>query len=73
MSVDGFFKMKTVLVKPLKSHKLENVSASACFESRQPDSRSNSNLATPEKQRHYFANKGPFSQGYGFSSGHVWM
>ena len=26
-----------------------------------------------EKQKHYFANKGPFSQGYGFSSGHVWM
>ena len=26
-----------------------------------------------EKQRHYLANKGPFSQGYGFSSGHVWM
>ena len=26
-----------------------------------------------EKQRHYFANKGPFSQGYGFSSGHVRM
>ena len=25
------------------------------------------------KQRHYFVNKGPFSQGYGFSSGHVWM
>ena len=25
-----------------------------------------------EKQRHYFANKGLFSQGYGFSSGHVW-
>ena len=25
------------------------------------------------KQRHYFANKGPSSQGYGFSSGHVWM
>ena len=24
-------------------------------------------------QRHYFANKGPPSQGYGFSSGHVWM
>ena len=24
-----------------------------------------------EKQRHYFANKGPSSQGYGFSSGHV--
>ena len=26
-----------------------------------------------EKQRHYFANKGPSSQGYGFSSGHEWM
>ena len=25
------------------------------------------------KQRHYFAHKGPSSQGYGFSSGHVWM
>ena len=25
------------------------------------------------KSRHYFANKGPSSQGYGFSSGHVWM
>ena len=24
-------------------------------------------------QRHYFANKGPSSLGYGFSSGHVWM
>ena len=26
-----------------------------------------------KKQRHHFANKGPPSQGYGFSSGHVWM
>ena len=26
-----------------------------------------------KKQRHYFANKGPSSQGYGVSSGHVWM
>jgi len=26
-----------------------------------------------KKQRHYFANKGPSSQGYAFSSGHVWM
>ena len=24
-------------------------------------------------QRHYFADKGPSSQGYDFSSGHVWM
>ena len=26
-----------------------------------------------KKQRYYFANKGPSNQGYGFSSGHVWM
>ena len=26
-----------------------------------------------KKQRHYFANKGSSSQGYGFSSGHVWL
>ena len=26
-----------------------------------------------KKQRHYFANKGPSSQSYGFSSRHVWM
>ena len=25
------------------------------------------------KQRHYFADKGLSSQGYGFSSGHLWM
>ena len=28
---------------------------------------------TFKKQRHYFVNKGPSSQGYGFSSSHVWM
>ena len=26
-----------------------------------------------KKQGHYFSNKGPFSQSYGFSRGHVWM
>ena len=26
-----------------------------------------------KKQRHCFVNKGPSSQGYGFSSSHVWM
>ena len=26
-----------------------------------------------KSRKHHFANKGPFSQGYGFSSGHVWM
>ena len=31
------------------------------------------NLDNIFKSRDYFANKGPSSQGYGFSSGHVWM
>ena len=26
-----------------------------------------------KKQRHYFTNKGPSSQSYGFSTSHVWM
>ena len=26
-----------------------------------------------KKQKHYFANKGPSSQSYGFSSSHAWM
>ena len=26
-----------------------------------------------KNQRHYFANKGPSSQNYGFSSSHVWI
>ena len=31
------------------------------------------NLDSILKIRHYFANKGLSSQGYGFSSSHVWM
>ena len=31
------------------------------------------NLDSILKSRHYFANKGPPSQSYGFSSSHVWM
>ena len=31
------------------------------------------NLDSILKSRHYFANKGPFSQSYGFSSSHVLM
>ena len=30
-------------------------------------------LESVKKQRFYFANKGPSSQSYGFSSSHVWM
>ena len=31
------------------------------------------NLDSILKSRHYFADKGPCSQSYGFSSSHVWM
>ena len=31
------------------------------------------NLDSMLKSRHYFANKGPSGQGYGFPSGHTWM
>ena len=31
------------------------------------------NLQHTKKQRHHFASKGPSSQGYSFSCGHVWM
>ena len=31
------------------------------------------NLDSILKSRHYFANKGPSGQGYGFSSSYVWM
>ena len=31
------------------------------------------NLNSILKSRHYFVHKGPSSQGYGCSSGHVWM
>ena len=31
------------------------------------------NLGSILKSRHYFANKGPSSRNYGFSSSHAWM
>ena len=31
------------------------------------------NLDSTFKSRHYFANKGPSIQNYGFSSSHVWI
>ena len=31
------------------------------------------NLDSILKSRHYFAEKGPYSQSYGFSSSHVWI
>ena len=38
-----------------------------------PQKNSYDKLSVLKKQRHYFVNKGPSSQGYGFSSSHVWM
>ena len=35
--------------------------------------KSMTNLDSILKSRDYFANESPSSQGYGFSSGHVWM
>ena len=35
--------------------------------------RLSANLDSVLKQRHYFTNKGPSSQSYGFSCGHVWI
>ena len=35
--------------------------------------RAMTNLDSIFKSRHYFVNKGPSSQSYGFSSSHVWM
>ena len=31
------------------------------------------NVDNIKNRRHYFINKGLSGQGYGFSSGHVWM
>ena len=38
-----------------------------------PGRKAMTNLDIVLKSRHYFANKGPYSQSYGFSSSHVWM
>ena len=38
-----------------------------------PRRKAMTNLDSIKNQRHYFANKGPSSQSYGFSNSHVWM
>ena len=38
-----------------------------------PGKKAMTNLGSILKSRHYFANKDPSSQNYGFSSSHVWM
>ena len=37
------------------------------------EKKAKTNLDSVLKSRHHLANKGPYSQSYGFSSGHVWM
>ena len=38
-----------------------------------PWNKAMTNLDTIKKDKHHFANKGPSSQNYGFSSSHVWI
>ena len=38
-----------------------------------PGRKAMTNLDSILKNRHFFANKGPSSQSYGFSSSHIWM
>ena len=38
-----------------------------------PSRKSMTNLDSALKSKHYFADRGPYSQGYGLSSSHVWM
>ena len=38
-----------------------------------PGKKAMTNLDSVLKSRHHFADKGPYSQGYGLSSSHVWL
>ena len=38
-----------------------------------PGKKAMKNLDSVLKSRHHFADKGPYSQGYGLSSSHVWL
>ena len=42
-------------------------------EAERSSSQTEAHLTSLKKQRHYFTNKGPSGQSYGFSSSHVWM
>ena len=55
------------------SHSHWGVVVYYCFNLHVPDESYDQPRQHIKKQRHYFANKGSSSQGYGFSSGHVWM
>ena len=61
---DGFKKQKGMISIPDRRIKKREKIVSLCKKQPRQDIK---------KQRHYFANKGLSSQGYGFSGGHVWM
>ena len=69
----NFLMFKLVLEKAEEPETKLPTSAGASKKQKNSRKRSISVLLTMTKQRHYFANKGLSSQGYGFSSGHVWM
>ena len=64
-STDSTFLGSKITVDSDCSHKIER----CLFLGR----KAMTNLDSVLKLRHYFANKGPYSQSYGFSSSHVWM
>ena len=60
--------------KKIKSVAISIVSLSICHKVMGPWKKSYDQPRQHiKKQRHYFANEGPSSQSYGFSSSHVWM
>ena len=61
---------RSVVSDSLRPHELQHTRPSC--PSPIPGVHSNS-CPSSQKQRHYFASKGPFSQGYGFSSSYVWI
>ena len=61
----NFFRLKSTLQMVVAAMKLKD---SCSLEEKQDKARQHI-----QKQRHYFANKCPSSQSYGFSSSHVWM
>ena len=62
-NLDSILKSRDFPIRPLSGREGVPLSTShACGED-----------LKKKKQRHYFANNGPSSQSYGFSSSHVWM
>ena len=63
------FKKKIMASGPITSRQIDGEKMETMFLGRKAMTNPDSIL----KSRHYFANKGPSSQSYGFSSSHEWM